>query len=622
MVSAVRDVPVHSEYGQAVMRVRGSARALERGSAQLSGVDEEGLRHYLISGLAGAYPGRVSAESFVGAGKTDLLLQDDEGVNIVVGECKVWKGPMAFSAGLDQLLGYATRRDRGLLLAVFVRGPALSGVLDRGRAAAAAHPAVVEAEIDATDETLLRLVVTHPRDEASVAMVNVLFIEMASPRNEAISGAAEGEGLEGVLGVRNELLAAGGADMDYVVHAVGADAELPRPKGTLVRAVEVGAAGKLVIDAVATSERARSQYRVSGALTMRPGEVGDRARTILEEAIRWNIGAYVRRGAGVALDTYPPALEDNAERVQAADALTIILEPTADWTWPATLHLESDHGEAHVWVEFLEVEPEEGWDLTLRAGFHNVSLSYSMRKKKDGNISENFHWRIHPSDAPIRDRLAALDFLYASAGVGEMSWESHSDDMPDRHLQLTGYKLDRDTLFDRAFFGDIVSIADFTGTEIDLPGTEVPAEQVQEIGKAAAVIRQAQATVEWEGSTWRLPAPGPPIGEEGQDEMPLAIEAQVFGESILLGFYEGRVRYRVASNAPLEGTDEVAVTFSPIDADARVVAVSGLWRLEASDGEGENDAGGGAPATRQRSRSSRPHSRGSRARGADDHVGP
>ncbi|MDQ3274330.1 MAG: hypothetical protein M3Q39_04675, partial [Actinomycetota bacterium] len=57
-----------------------------------------------------------------------------------------------------------------------------------------------------------------------------------------------------------------------------------------------------------------------------------------------------------------------------------------------------------------------------------------------------------------------------------------------------------------------------------------------------------------------LPAPGPPIGEEGQDEMPLAIEAQVFGESILLGFYEGRVRYRVTAKAEVKPAGGTPVT--------------------------------------------------------------
>jgi hypothetical protein len=576
----INAVPVHAGYNEAIEDIRAAALALEKGAKELEPLGEVGLRHFLLAGLVARHSGRVSAETLNAGGKTDLLLQDDAAANIVVAECKRWDGPMKFLGGLDQLLGYARRRDRGLLLVEFVRSQRFSQVLDRAIAAVLEHPAVTEAEVDTNDDSVMRVVVRHPRDESQLALVTVLFVDLPVARGASIGGDTDTEGgLDAVLGLRQQLMAAGGKDVDYVVHAVGPEQDLDRPDDTLVRAVRGRADGsRVVIDAVAGSDEARRRYGVKGALALAPDQLGDHAQRILEEAVRWQVGAYIRRGVGIHFDQYPPGLENSADALQDADSLTVTLTPRADWSWPVTLHVETDRGEAHVRLEFIEVDPEEGWEHTLRASFHNMSVSFSQRRESNGSISSNYAWRFHPTDAPVRDRLAALDFHYALSGAGALVWESHIDELPSQRLTLVRQDVERSHVFDRAFFGDIVAIEDWTARRFTLP-LEAPPEQVAEIGNAAAVIRSSEALMLWSGSTWRMPAPGPELGEEGEEELPVALNATVFSEDVPLGFATGPLRYRVTDISPMpERDDEVAVTLSPVDEDAKVVRVAGLWR--------------------------------------------
>lgn len=572
----MRPVPVHVQYEDAITKIRVAARALERGASEVGPVGEVGLRHFLVAGLASSYPGLVSAEAWNAAGKTDILLQDSEGANVVVGECKSWDGPMKCLGGLDQLLGYSLRRDRGLLLVQFVRGRNFTSVLQKAESALRRHDAVVETELDSADDSVLRLRIRHPRDDSQDALVTVLFVDLPEARGEAIGGdAGRAEGLAGLLDLRDQLVATGGRDMDYVVHAVGPGQEIEPTEGTVVRAIEQRPDGSgLVIDAVANSEDARRRYGVRGAITIAPGEYGERARAILEEAVRWEIPAYVRRGAGLELEQYPPGLEEGAARLQEADALTFVLVPEVEWSWPITLHVETDRGQAQIRMDLAPVAPEPGWDVTLRGSFHNLSMSYSQRRESDKKISDNFFFRFHPTDAPVRDRLAALDFHHAVSGVGILRIESHVDAAPSTSMKLPGNEIDPSHVFDRAFFGDIVAIEDWTGRRFQLP-LEASADEVAEIAKAAAAIRGSEAVVDWRGSTWRCPAPGPEVGEEGEDELPMALTASVFGEEVMLGFARGRTRYTVSEVSRLDDA-EVAATLMPIDESARVVRVAGL----------------------------------------------
>ena len=109
-----------------VQTIASFSNALERlpGTAErLLGQDEETLRDVLLFVLNANFEGQVTGETFIGQGKSDLLLRWKDR-DAFVGECKIWKGPKALSDGLDQLLTrYTLWRQTRIALIVFIRDP-------------------------------------------------------------------------------------------------------------------------------------------------------------------------------------------------------------------------------------------------------------------------------------------------------------------------------------------------------------------------------------------------------------------------------------------------------------------------------------------------------------------
>jgi hypothetical protein len=109
---------------QLVRTLRSFATALER-QPLLTGLmldrTEEPLRDMLLFILNAQWGGAVTAETFSKEGKTDILLRWED-ANAFIGECKMWKGPVEFAKGIDQLLRYTVWRDTRVGLILFIRG--------------------------------------------------------------------------------------------------------------------------------------------------------------------------------------------------------------------------------------------------------------------------------------------------------------------------------------------------------------------------------------------------------------------------------------------------------------------------------------------------------------------
>lgn len=114
------------------------ALVMERSPEAFKGMDEEALRTLFLVQLNGQFEGKATGETFNMSGKTDILLREGER-NAFIAECKFWKGPKAFAAAIDQLLGYATWRDSKTAILVFNRGTETSTVLNGVDTAVKAH---------------------------------------------------------------------------------------------------------------------------------------------------------------------------------------------------------------------------------------------------------------------------------------------------------------------------------------------------------------------------------------------------------------------------------------------------------------------------------------------------
>lgn len=96
-------------------------RNLEKLKQLHSKFDEEGFREYFLPYL-NAISSKHSAtgETFNKIGKTDILIQDANGLNVFIAECKLWKGEGELLKAIDQLLErYVTWRDEKVALVIF-----------------------------------------------------------------------------------------------------------------------------------------------------------------------------------------------------------------------------------------------------------------------------------------------------------------------------------------------------------------------------------------------------------------------------------------------------------------------------------------------------------------------
>lgn len=126
-------VQIISDFGLALERLPDTAARLLDG-------DEETLRDMLLFLLNANFRGTATGETFVGYGKSDILLRW-ESRDAFVGECKIWRGAAALAGGLDQLLTrYSLWRQSRVALILFIREPSdATAIIEKAHEAVRAH---------------------------------------------------------------------------------------------------------------------------------------------------------------------------------------------------------------------------------------------------------------------------------------------------------------------------------------------------------------------------------------------------------------------------------------------------------------------------------------------------
>ena len=106
------------------------SEVMERSPHAFALMDEETLRFQFLVPLNARFEGEARGEAFNFGGKTDILITH-KGRNIFVAELKVWSGPAAFAAAIDQLLGYLSWRDTKAAVVLFNRNKNFTGMLQQ-----------------------------------------------------------------------------------------------------------------------------------------------------------------------------------------------------------------------------------------------------------------------------------------------------------------------------------------------------------------------------------------------------------------------------------------------------------------------------------------------------------
>jgi hypothetical protein len=164
------------DYEEILRIVESMVHVMERSPKVFASCSEEDLRTHFLVQLNGQYEGRATGETFNAAGKTDILIQEND-QNVFIAECKFWHGEKAAAQAINQLLGYVTWRDTKTALLLFNRNKGFSTMLSSLRDAVEKHPCFAAA-LAHKDSTSLRYLFSMPDDPARRLYLAVLAFDI------------------------------------------------------------------------------------------------------------------------------------------------------------------------------------------------------------------------------------------------------------------------------------------------------------------------------------------------------------------------------------------------------------------------------------------------------------
>ena len=165
-----------TEYERILELMSNLTRVMELSPSAFRDLDEEDLRTHFLVQLNGQYQGKASGETFNVAGKTDIIIREEER-NIFIAECKFWSGPSGLKKAIDQLLSYTSWRDTKTAILLFNRGRQLSTILPKIQETAKQHP-FCRRELDYRSETGFRFVFQHPDDSGRELTLTIIAFEV------------------------------------------------------------------------------------------------------------------------------------------------------------------------------------------------------------------------------------------------------------------------------------------------------------------------------------------------------------------------------------------------------------------------------------------------------------
>lgn len=173
-----------ADYEEAIRIISNSCRQLERSPSTTLRLDEEERRDLLLVALNSQFEGQAGGEVFNGAGKTDILLRVDNR-NVFIAECKIWRGAKAFTAAIDQLLGYLVWRDTKAAIVLFIEVKSATDVVKKAAEALAGHPRCIRALGGTTPDERLDFVLLAEEDPAREIHVAQLPVIISTPTGAA-----------------------------------------------------------------------------------------------------------------------------------------------------------------------------------------------------------------------------------------------------------------------------------------------------------------------------------------------------------------------------------------------------------------------------------------------------
>lgn len=155
--------------------------AMERSPKVFSKLYEEDIRDFFLVLLNGHYKGMATGETFNASGDTDILIRVDNN-NLFIGECKFWKGEVAFNESIKQLFGYVTWRDTKTAIVIFNKNRKTTDVINKIRNCCEKHEQYkAKYELLSTKvqhDTILSYIYKHPKDDEKETILSILIFDI------------------------------------------------------------------------------------------------------------------------------------------------------------------------------------------------------------------------------------------------------------------------------------------------------------------------------------------------------------------------------------------------------------------------------------------------------------
>jgi hypothetical protein len=164
-------------YDDILEHIRNYGKNLEKFKNLYDKFDEEGFREFFLPHLNSiSKKHSATGETFNKIGKTDILIQDENGLNVFIAECKLWKGESELLKAIDQLLErYVTWRDEKVALIIFNKNKKnFSDLLIKASNKLTEHD-LFDNYLGATSDTSFRYIFKHPDDNSKKIFLELII---------------------------------------------------------------------------------------------------------------------------------------------------------------------------------------------------------------------------------------------------------------------------------------------------------------------------------------------------------------------------------------------------------------------------------------------------------------
>jgi hypothetical protein len=144
--------------------------------------DEESIRDIFLVALSGRFSDTTSTgETYNFKGKTDILVKNSSDINLLIVECKIWKGEEYLHQSIDQVLGrYVSSNDKEISILFFVKNKNFESIILKAVTYLMKADSVVSVNHDKRNFGVIRTRMRSHRDSSIILNSDFVFLHLLS----------------------------------------------------------------------------------------------------------------------------------------------------------------------------------------------------------------------------------------------------------------------------------------------------------------------------------------------------------------------------------------------------------------------------------------------------------